>query len=199
MLRQYPKCALPESEDSLRPISLTSDLSRDYNKLLVSWLLPYTQKHMDPAQLGGAKGNSITLALILYYHFIATNVDNVSRDKKSVIAAYIDMSKGFQKISHKNILIRLSDWGVPSWLLKIVASYLTGRSMVVNYKGKQSKAYLLPGSVAQGDELGQLLFLVAMSDVALPPAPPLPEPVHPGDISSCVLPLPPPLSRLMTS
>ena len=63
--------------------------------------------------------------------------------------------------------------------------------MIVNYKGKQSKAYLLPGSVAQGDELGQLLFLVAMSDVALPPAPPLPEPVHPGDISSCVLPLPP--------
>ena len=66
--------------------------------------------------------------------------------------------------------------------------------MVVNFKGKQSKVYQLPGSVAQGDELGQLLFLVAMSDVALPPAPPLPEPVHPGDINSCALPLPPPLT-----
>ena len=98
----------------------------------------------------------------------------------------IDFSKAFNRINHAKVIIRLSDWGVPSWLV--------GRSMVVNHKVKQSKAYLLPGSVAQGDELGQLLFLVAMSDVALPPAPPLPEPVHPGDISSCVLPLPPPLT-----
>ena len=76
------KVPLPESEDQLRPISLTADLSRDYNKLLVSWLLTYIQKRMDPAQFSGTKGNSITLALILYYHFIVSNLDNVTKDRK---------------------------------------------------------------------------------------------------------------------
>ena len=151
---------------------------------------------MDPAQFGGIKGNSITLSLILYYHFIASNLDNISKDKKSVIAAaaYVDLAKGFQNISHKIIITKLSDWGVPVWLIKIVASYLSKRTMVVNYGGAQSKPFDLPGSVAQGDELGLLLFLVAISDAGLPPAPPLPPPVLPGDVSSCVPPHPPPVT-----
>ena len=44
----------------LRPISILPDLSRDYNNILVDWLLPIIKKRMDPAQLGGIKGCSVT-------------------------------------------------------------------------------------------------------------------------------------------
>ena len=91
-------------------------------------------------------------------------------------------------------MIRLSDWQIPNWMLKVIASFLSGRTMVVNYKGEQSSSYPLPGSLAQGDELSVILFLVPVSDICLPPPTPRPLPLHPGDVSTCVPPLPPPVS-----
>ena len=55
--------------------------------------------------------------------------------------------------------------GVPSWLLKLVISFLTNRSMVVRYKGETSSVKSLPGGGPQGALLGLLLFLVLVNDV----------------------------------
>ena len=63
-----PKTNAPESEDELRPISIIADLAQDYNKFLVDWLEPYIRPRMDPAQMGGAKGSSITHYLILLFN-----------------------------------------------------------------------------------------------------------------------------------
>ena len=108
-------------------ISLTADLSRDYNKLLVSWLMPYLRYRLDPGQFGGMKGGSITHYFVLLMDFILANTDKLNKNPKAVLAAYIDFFKGFNRLNHNKILIRLSDWLVPSWLLKIVASFLTER------------------------------------------------------------------------
>ena len=82
-----PKVTLPESEDDLRPISLTADLSRDYNKLLVSWLIPYILPRLDPGQFGGMKGGSITHYLVLLMDFILSNTDKLSKKPNAVLAA----------------------------------------------------------------------------------------------------------------
>ena len=55
--------------------------------------------------------------------------------------------------------------GVPTWLLKIVISFLTGRKMLVRYNGKISSVKDLPGGGPQGTLLGLLLFLVLINDV----------------------------------
>ena len=179
------KTKLAETEDDLRPISLTSDLSRDFNKFLAEWLLSYIKDKLDTAQMGGLKGKSITHYLVLFYHFIVSNLDRQGPNPSSILAAYIDFKKGFNLISHSLIITRLAEWNVPSWLLRIVASYLTGRYMIVRHNGTQSTPHLLPGGLAQGDEVGQILFLVAVAGAgianqppaALPsPSPPLPPP-----------------------
>ena len=54
--------------------------------------------------------------------------------------------------------------GVPGWLLKIVMAFLTGRKMLVRYKGKQSGIKSLPGGGPQGTLLGLLLFIVLIND-----------------------------------
>ena len=128
----------------LRPISILPDLSRDYNNILVDWLLPIIKKRMDPAQLGGIKGCSVTQYLILLYKFLASRTDSFPNEPKSIILALIDFQKGFTKIDHNKILIRLSDWNTPGWLLKIIPSYLTGRKMVVRYRGAESDPQPLP-------------------------------------------------------
>ena len=90
------------------------------------------------------------------------------------------------------MLIRLSDWGTPGWLLKVIASYLTDREMIVRYRGEQSKAYSLPSGGPMGDILGMIIFLVEVSDCSMDPAPPLPSDSLPGDVS-CVPAPPPPI------
>ena len=53
--------------------------------------------------------------------------------------------------------------GVPSWLLKIVISFLKDRSMVVRYRGQTSSMKKLPGGGPQGALLGLFLFLVLIN------------------------------------
>ena len=62
-------------------------------------------------------------------------------------------------------MTKLSDMGVPGWLLKIVVAFLADRQMVVKYKGKVSGVKSLPGGSPQGTLLGLLLFIVLINDV----------------------------------
>ena len=70
-----PKVIPPESEDDLRNISLTADLSKNYEQLLAQWLMPYIQKRIDPGQFGGLHGHSTNHYLIPLFYFILKNTD----------------------------------------------------------------------------------------------------------------------------
>ena len=58
---------------------------------------------------------------------------------------------------------------VPSWLLLILISYLTKRTMALSYKGQTSSPRDLPGSSPQGAFLGIFFFIVKYNGVALRP------------------------------
>ena len=126
--------------------------------------MPFIEDKMDPAQFGAQKGLSITHYLILLNNFIMNKTDTAPNDPNSIIIALIDFSKGFSKINHNKILTRLSDWNTPGWLLRIIASYLSDRQMIVRYRGEQSSPRPLPSGRPQGDLLTIILFLVLVSD-----------------------------------
>ena len=96
--------------------------------------------------MGGIQGCSIVHYLITLFHFILSGTDSADKVPKAAIIALIDYSKGFNRISHNKLIIRLSDWGVPGWLLKIMCSYLTERTMTVRFKGATSSPYPLRSS-----------------------------------------------------
>ena len=54
------KIPITETEDDLRPISLTAFFSKVAERFVVEWLLEYIQDKIDFRQYGGCKGNSIT-------------------------------------------------------------------------------------------------------------------------------------------
>ena len=76
----------------------------------------------------------------------------------------VDFSKAFNRQNHNLLISKLSDMGVPSWLLRIVMAFLRNRYMIVRYKGEQSSKKYLPGGGPQGTLLGLLLFLVLIND-----------------------------------
>ena len=156
------KVPIPETEDDLRPISLTPFFSKVTEHFIVMWLLNFIGEKIDFRQYGGLRGNSITHYLIEFITFILLSQD--STDQTAVLACMVDFAKAFNRQNHNLIITKLSDMGVPSWLLKVVMAFLSGRSMTVRYKGKMSSTKYLPGGGPQGTLLGLLLFLVLIND-----------------------------------
>ena len=118
---------------------------------------------IDFRQYGGTKGNSISHYLIELINFILFNQDK--KDPTAVIACLVDFSKAFNRQDHNILITKLSDLGVPSWLLKLVIAFLEDRTMVVRYKGAVSDPRGLPGGGTQGTLLGLLLFIILINDL----------------------------------
>ena len=157
------KIPQPQSEDDLRPISLTAFFSKVAEHFVVMWLMNYIKDKIDFRQYGGAKGNSITHYIIEFINFILSCQD--STDQIAILACMVDFSKAFNRQNHAILISKLSQMGVPGWLLKIVIGFLSNRKMFVKFKGKHSSTKSLPGGGPQGTLLGLLLFIVLINDV----------------------------------
>ena len=160
------KIKSPANEDALRIISLTNYFSKQFEHLVIIWLLKYVGSQLDCGQYGGVRGSSISHYLINFINFILFNQD--LKIPQAVVAVMIDFSKAFNRINHNTIITILSRMGVPGWLLKIVIAFLTERELIVRHKGKSSKRKSLPGGGPQGTKLGLLLFLILINAVGYP-------------------------------
>ena len=68
----------------------------------------------------------------------------------------------------------LYDMHTPPWLLGIIVSYLSGRSMVMSHMGHTSSSRSLPGGGPQGTLLGGIMFMIKSNGAILrPPIPSL--------------------------
>ena len=147
---------------TFRPISLTAFFSKVTEQVVVKWLMHYIEDKMDFRQYGGTKGSSISHYIIELINFILLNQDSL--DQTAVLACMVDFSKAFNRIDHNLLVTKLSDMGVPGWLLKVVMGFLTNRRMIIRYKGKTSSIKSLPGGGPQGTLLGLFLFLVLINE-----------------------------------
>ena len=159
----------PESEDDLRNIAKTPLFSKVYESFIGGWLLPIIKPFLDPGQCG-LKGFSITHYLIKLLHFVHTTLD--MRKPHAVLAACVDLSKAFNRVDHTLVIQDLFDMHTPAWLLRIVISYLSDRSMYLTFKGAKSSKKMLPGGGPQGAYLGGLIFIIKYNGAFLrPPIP----------------------------
>ena len=162
-----PKKPKPVDEGQLRNISKTAFFSKTYESFLVDWMLPFINPHLDPGQCGGLSNSSITHYMIKLLHFLHLNLDQ--QDPHATILALVDMSKAFNRVSHQLIIQDLYDMHIPGWLLCIIASYLTNRTMILSFHGAESTSKRLPGGAPQGALLGNILFIVKFNGAALRP------------------------------
>ena len=58
-----------------------------------------------------------------FINFILMKQDDF--DQTAVLACMVDFSKAFNRQNHNVLMTKLSDMGVPGWLLKIVMAFLT--------------------------------------------------------------------------
>ena len=161
-----PKVYPPSSEDELRNISKTAYFSKVFESFLADWLMPIVEPCLDPCQYG-LKGSSVTHYLFKLLKFIHQYLD--LKQPHAVVVALIDLNKAFNRISHEMVVQDFYDMKVPPWLLLILISYLTERTMILTYNGTASSPRSLPGSSSQGAFLGLLFFIVKYNGASLRP------------------------------
>ncbi len=114
-----PKISNPKSVDSdLRPISLTSVLSKLLESFVFRWLFGYIKPSIDPLQFGNMKNCSTTHALIHMIHNWLAELENPG---STIRCCMIHFSKAFDRIDHNILLHKLQQLNIPPILLNLRA------------------------------------------------------------------------------
>ena len=161
-----------KDEDDVRSISKTSFMSKALENILGDWLLPIVDKYLDPGQCGGLKNTSVNHYLVKLLNFIHTAVDQPI--PTAVVLAALDLSKAYNR-GDSMVIEDLYDMYVPGWLLAIICSYLSERTMILKYQQATSTERSLPGGYGAGTWLGGFLFIIKFNGVCL--RPPIPRPI----------------------
>lgn len=156
------KCAL-----SYRPISLLSSIGKIFERVIRDKLIVFlTEKSIIKDEQFGFREEHSTVHQIRRIVNIIT--DN-KKHRKSTGMFLIDMEKAFDTVWHNGLLYKLSKFGAPIYLIKLIASFLRDRNFVVDVNGTKSTPKAMPAGLAQGSVLSPLLWTVFTSDLKTPP------------------------------
>ena len=144
----------------LRPIALTTVVSKVLESFVVSWMRRATV-HSE-TQFGGIKGSSTTLALIAMLHNVLQRLERKNTYARILL---IDFSKAFDHIDHNILLDKLKTNGVPQICVEWQKAFLTSRTQRVKLANAKSDWTEMAGGVPQGTLSGPENFLNMIDDL----------------------------------
>ena len=149
--------------DLLRPIALTSTLSKVQESYATKWIYEDVPDKISEFQFGGLPGTSAVQALIYLLH----KWHSAMRTPGKVIRiVFLDFRKAFDLVDHNKLLETFTGIGVRPALVCWFASYLHGRSQFTSFQGEQSDLRKIRGGVPQGSKLGPIAFILKINHLA---------------------------------
>ena len=155
-----------DSPASFRPISLTSCISKLFERIIPSRLLFFLESNsiLSPRQAGFRPGRS-TLDQILYLSQSISDGFNKTRPGSRMILSTIDFSKAFDSVCHPALFHKLILAGLPPCFARWTQSFPSDRHACVVYQNHKSRSFRLRRGVLQGSVLGPVLFSHFVNDL----------------------------------
>ena len=150
---------LLDSPASFRPISLTSSVSKLFERIILCCLLFFLESNsiLSPCQAGFRPGRS-TLDQILYLSQSISDGYNKPRPGSRTILSAIDFSKAFDSVWHPAHFHKLISAGLPACFTRWTQSFLSDRRACMVYQNHISRFFRVCRGVSQGSVLGPVLF-----------------------------------------
>lgn len=153
----------PTDFKNYRPVSLLSTLGKTTERLILKRINKISNKlnTHDPHQFGFKEKHSTTQQVAR----IATDVIEGFKKKNTTVMVLLDIEKAFDRVWQEGLLYKMNIAGYPDYMLQLISSYLTNRTMSVKINNSKSPKRQIAAGVPQGSVLGPKLFIIYMQDM----------------------------------
>lgn len=149
--------------DQFRPISLLSCLGKCFEKLILRRLNDFEQENnVFISQQCGFRAQHSTIHQVLR---ITENISFGFNKNKSTAMVLLDLRKAFDSVWHDGLVHKLINFKYPTYLTKLVQSYLVDRRASVSLNGSQSSTFKVQSGVPQGSLIAPHLFNIFVNDI----------------------------------
>ena len=152
----------PHNCTNYRPISLISNLSKIFEKLIKKRLINYFEKNniISNNQFGFRDKFSTNDAI----KYITSSIYNYMDNDIKVAAIFLDIRKAFDFVDHNIFLAKLDNIGIRGTTNDFFANFLKDRQQTVRIGEEYSDKKNVNYGVLQGSVLGPIFFIIYIND-----------------------------------
>ena len=155
-----PKIPSPQEASECRNISCTNFLSKLFESFVLGWareeVIPKTN------QYGGEPKASATQLLVETIDYVTSSLED---NRAGVVLSAVDFSKAFNRLDHEHCLRAIIERGASAQVVKLLAAFLSGRTMTVRVGQTMSRPRQVNAGAPQGSVLGCYLFNMGVDNL----------------------------------